>query len=131
LLRGRVQEGTNTALLGLTTADTALVEPIAAPEPENTAPGLIRPVRPESFQRTPSACPQWLRPYLAFITGLLGEPVETLLNDRTADAESDPARALRIDRVRAQVQLLETLHTRGLLRTLSDRSLNLPKQYPL
>src|SRR3979490_555496 len=49
LLRGRVQEGTNTALLGLTTADTALVEPIAAPEPENTAPGLIRPVRPESF----------------------------------------------------------------------------------
>jgi len=65
------------------------------------------------------ACPPGLRPYLPSITGLRGEAVETLLADRTADAESDPARAWRIDQVRAQVRLLETLHARGLLRTSS------------
>ena len=106
------------------------MEPIAAAEPENITPGAIRPIISESYRRTPWACPQWLRPYLALITGLRGEPVETLLNDGTADAESDPARAWRIDRVRAQVRLLETLHTRGLLHTPSDSALDLPEQYP-
>ena len=61
------------------------------------------------------ACPHWLRPYLALITGLRGEAVETLLADRTADAESDPARAWRIDCVRAQIRLLERLHSQELL----------------
>jgi hypothetical protein len=45
------------------------------------------------------------------------EPLEELLNDCTADAESDPARAKRVEIVRAQVRVLEPLHDRGLLRT--------------
>jgi hypothetical protein len=69
----------------------------------------------------PWACPVWLRPYLGLVRGLRGEPAERLLNDRAADAESDPARAWRIDQVRAQVRLLETLHARGLLRSLMHR----------
>jgi hypothetical protein len=63
----------------------------------------------------PWVCPPWLRPYLGLVTGLRGETVEALLNDRTADAESDPARARRIDLARAQVRLLEALHVRGIL----------------
>jgi hypothetical protein len=54
------------------------------------------------------------------VTGLRSEAIETLLNDRMADAETEPDPAWRIDRVRAQVRLLETLHARGLLRTPPD-----------
>ena len=65
-------------------------------------------------------CAPWLRPYLELVTGLRSEAIEALLNDRTADAETEPDRAWRIDRVRAQVRVLEALHARGLLRTLPD-----------
>ena len=68
----------------------------------------------------PWVCPHWLRPYEILVIGLRDEPVEELMNDRSADAESDPARAWRIDRVRAQIRLLETLHARGLLHTVSN-----------
>jgi hypothetical protein len=64
-------------------------------------------------------CPDWLRQYLHLVTGLRGELVQQLVNDCAADAESDPARARRVDLVRAQVRLLETLHAQGLLRTRS------------
>jgi hypothetical protein len=65
------------------------------------------------------ACPAWLRPYLGLLTGVRGESVEDLVNDRSADAESDPARAWRVDCVRAQVRLLTTLYAQGLLGSAS------------
>jgi hypothetical protein len=76
--------------------------------------------RAASCGPAPWGCPDWLRPYLRLLTGLRGEPVEELVNDSAADAESDPARARRVDVVRAQVRLLETLHARGHLRTWSE-----------
>ena len=71
-------------------------------------PALPRPAEP--------SLPDWLNPYLDLLTGVRYEPLEELLNDCTADAETDPARARRVDIVRAQVRMLETLHERGLLR---------------
>lgn len=72
------------------------------------------PSKPRSAQ---PGLPDWLNPYLDLLTGVRCEPLEELLNDCTADAESDPARARRVDIVRAQVRVLETLHDRGLMRT--------------
>jgi hypothetical protein len=83
----------------------------------------VRPLRtlglthPESG---PWRCLHWLRPFVVLVIGLRNEPVEELMNDRTAAAESDPARAWRIEQVRAQVRLLETLHAHRLRHTVSD-----------
>jgi hypothetical protein len=85
----------------------------------STPPGVASETWPSKW-----VCPPWLCPYLDAVTGLRNDTVETLLNDRTADAETEPDRAWRIDQVRAQVRLLERLHTRGLLRRVPDAGLS-------
>jgi len=84
---------------------------------------LNRPHLPRAAGGEPAAwgCPDWLRPYLGLVTGVGGELVQELVNDCAADAEAaDPARGRRIDLVRAQVRLLETLHAQGLLGPRAD-----------
>jgi hypothetical protein len=117
VLRSRVQEQHQ----GTSRGEAAVGQPAAQWSDEQ--PALARTSRPAHAIGHPQAawaCPDWLPPYLDLLTGLRHESVEDLTSDCTADVESDPARARRVDLARAQVRLLETLHARALLRPVSD-----------
>jgi hypothetical protein len=118
VLRSRIQERRQRALFRATEL-TASVEESRVQRTEEREAATCRRLpadAPPQRRRAPWTCPPWLYPYLGLMAGLREEPVEEFVNDRCADAESDPARAWRVDIVRVQVRLLEKLHAQGLLR---------------